>query len=152
MKKYSDIKVFFLLYSLKIVYVWGVGRLVLWMNPQAFSSVLKDENIFLVLLTVVFVSPLVETMFFQVIIGELLKRFKIRQLGIIGLSGLFFALAHSSTLYHMFMSLFPGMLYMYYYLFNKQKGKGWLFASLLVFLLHSLYNLTLFIVDFMSNM
>lgn len=150
MKKYSDIKIFFILYTLKIVYVWGVGRYILWIDPNAFSSVLKEENLFLVLLTLTFVSPLFETIAFQTLIGELLDHFKVSTIWIIVLSGLSFTMVHSSTPYYM-VFLFSGMLYMYYYLLNKQKGKGWIISSLRVFLLHSLYNLTIFTLDFLSK-
>lgn len=90
---------------------------------------------------------MLETLIFQVSVVELSKRLKIGNVLIIVISSLFFAIAHHDTILYMLMTIFPGIIYAYYYLYNRVRGESWTIAALYVFLLHSLYNLTIFVLD-----
>lgn len=90
----------------------------------------------------VLIGPFFETLIFQFIIIELIKKVSKKDLIIILSSSILFALSHYFNIYYVLMTLTIGSVMAWYYLLLSKTNKWTAFFS--VFLLHSLNNLFVF--------
>ena len=120
-----------------------LGVITTFLPDPDISSSLVADNIFLNLLVTVFVVPLIETLIFQSLIIEIIckviKRPRKNICIAVIASSLAFALNHTYSLSYFFITLFAGMILALAYYFGRYRKES---AIILVFLIHSIYNLT----------
>lgn len=105
----------------------------------------KDESIFKgnsVDLSVLFyVMPLIETIFFQfIILWVFYNIFENHKMGLI-LSSIGFGMFHFFNVYYVIEASFSGFILAYFFI-KYLKISNWFIASLITFLVHLLYNLS----------
>ncbi len=114
-------------------------------NDYVVNSTVENDGLELVgtlsekIWLALFIAPIIETLIFSLLSNELfLKLFKNKIIAIV-LSSVFFGLTHSYSLAYVFFSFLAGFLLNNYYFIVREK-KGYLLATLLVFLLHFNHN------------
>ena len=106
------------------------------------NNIHKFQNLNEEFILVVLVSPLIETIIFQLIIIEILYD-KCRKVLICVLSALIFASTHLYNLLYFIFAFIMGLAFAYLYILGKKKEKGIKF----VYLSHLIYNLIAFILN-----
>src|SRR5690606_37583117 len=92
----------------------------------------------------VIVGPLLETLIYQVLIIEALNYFKVNHFYVILISALLFSVSHNHHIVFLFSTFLPGIIYAVYYIKLRQIN-GWVYSAMFIFFLHSLYNLSVFL-------
>ena len=145
--KLSNTKLFFLCFFLIILLEIPVNYIIGYFDETALTGFQFDDtplNVFVSFLTLVLLTPFIETIIFQVIVIEFLIWLRAKPWITVMVSALLFALAHYYNVYYI-LAVFPsGFLFAYYYYILRIRKDVW-YALLLVTLLHALINLFVFI-------
>lgn len=147
LEKYSLLKSFLLLLLLflginliEFVIINYLLQIQLSFEHQNFS--------FLFFLKAVLLGPLLETFIYQFAIIEISRYFKASNFQSILISGLLFGISHminSDPMTHSVLGTIAGIFFGYVYIFYKKNPNA--NAFLMVFLLHSLFNFFVFIIN-----
>jgi len=120
-------------------------------NQDFINTSLEGLEIGEIFLIVVILGPLIETFLFQFVLIELIillfKSIKIRggQVIAVLVSSFLFAATHPYSFIYLFSALISGLMYGIFYLISKRK-KG-LNGFSVVFIVHSFYNLIVFLTN-----
>lgn len=115
--------------------------------PSIPKNINNVENIYVYFIKIVIFAPLIETILFQFIPVEFIKLWKIRNIYIVIFLGLVFGVLHffnNFLLREFFFTFYLGSLFTYIYLITTNKGR--LSALLSLTLIHSGYNLFVFLI------
>jgi len=120
-----------------------LGAITTFLPEPDMSGSFATENIVLDLLIAVIVVPLLETLLFQSLIIEIIckiiKRPRKNICIALIVSSLAFSLNHTYSLSYVIMTFFWGIIFALAYYLGRYRKES---AIILVFLIHSLYNLS----------
>ncbi len=120
-----------------------LGAITTFLPEPDMSGSIVTDSIFLDLLIAVIVAPLLETLLFQSLIIEIIckiiKRPRKNICIALLVSSLAFALNHTYSLSYFIISLCAGMILAVAYYLGRYRKEN---AIILVFLIHSIYNLS----------
>jgi uncharacterized protein len=109
------------------------------LNAGAFKFPTKTAEFFFV----VFLAPILETMIFQAFVIEMLKQ-KIAMKYCCLISAVLFALTHTYNVFYFLLAVAAGLSFAILYYIGSLNKKGFL----LVVTAHALYNLTVWVLQF----
>lgn len=118
-------------------------------NPTEFNG-FSDSNKFLEIFIAFIVAPIVETVIFFWIPYNLIEysgSYKYKKIIFICASSLFFALSHLYSINYFIETLYTGILMADYFYFHRKNKRA--FLNLVI--IHSLYNILVFILNFILN-
>lgn len=143
--------IFFIIFFIDLVYHLIVSWLVTLYDPKILETFEENTSLVEIFILSVVVGPLIETFLFQYLIIEILyalKKVKVQFILIIS------ALAFSSSNYYNFIYILvtftSGLIYASYYLYLKIGKKKYPFIY--IWVLHTLYNFTIFILVDILNL
>jgi len=120
-------------------------------NQDYINTSLEGMGTGVIFLIVVILGPLIETLLFQFLLIELVillfKSIKIRGGQFIGVlvSSFLFAAAHPYSFIYLLSAFLSGVIYGFFYIISKNR-KG-LNGFLVVYIVHSFYNLIVFLTN-----
>lgn len=107
------------------------------------------DSLFKKILYGVFIVPVFETLLFQTliisVICRIIKQAKYNFYPAILLSSMAFSLSHSYNLYYIIYTFIAGLILAFAYYIARYRKEN---ATLLVFMIHSIFNLTSFGLDY----
>lgn len=142
-RNFKKVPLFWILFIFHLVFGFISSEIVEVFAPSSFDVFDEKFSLGEIFFLSVFLAPLIETFLFQYLIIEVLLYYKINKSLVIVISGLLFVLFHNYNWVYVFFAIFPGLLYASYYIFLKMRKKTFPFHTIVG--LHSLYNLTLFL-------
>jgi len=120
-----------------------LGALTTFLPEPDLTGSVTTDSVVLDLLIAVIVAPLIETLLFQSLIIEItckiIKRPRKNICVAVMVSSLAFALNHTYSLSYFFITLGAGMILALAYYLGRYRKES---AIILVFLIHSFYNLS----------
>jgi len=120
-----------------------LGAITTFLPEPDMSGLFVTESIVLDLLIAVIVAPLIETLLFQSLIIEIvckiIKRPRRNIFVAVMISSLAFALNHTYSLSYFIFTFFVGVIFALAYYLGRYRKES---AIILVFLIHSIYNLS----------
>ncbi|MEH6306194.1 CPBP family intramembrane glutamic endopeptidase [Olivibacter sp. CPCC 100613] len=138
---------FFLIDS---IYVFSTSFVVSIFDESLLETPFDKLPPFKVFVTTVIMAPLLETLVFQVLVIEVLRRFSVSMKYAIFISGLVFGSVHQYNVAYMIAIFFSGLLYAYAYVIVRYRLS--IFRSALFLIsLHALGNLMTFFVNHLSK-
>lgn len=145
--KLSNTKLFFLCFFFILLSDFLIAQITGYFDEDALLGLEVDNSpfgLFRSFLTLVILTPFIETLIYQDIVIQLLLWLRIRPLIAITVSALFFAVSHYYNVYYMLAILPSGFLFAAYYYVLKMRKDSW-YALLIITLLHALLNLVAFL-------
>lgn len=145
------INILFLFVLLSVFFSICFSVLAEFLNPGATTRVdfYKDRIIdkFIVL---IFIAPFLETLLLNYLPFKVLNKFKCNNCLIIIISSLIFSLLHNYSCVYMIFAFFSGLIInSFFMIIYKQSDE--IISSFYTFLLHSLYNLIIFLLNDIFN-
>ena len=120
-----------------------LGAITIFLPEPDMTGSFVTDRVFLDLLIAVIVAPLIETLLFQSLIIEIIckiiKRPRKNICIAVTVSSLAFALNHTYSIVYFIITLGAGFILALAYYLGRYRKEG---AIILVFLIHSLYNLS----------
>lgn len=120
-----------------------LGAITTFLPEPDMTGSLTTDSVVLDLIIAVIVAPLIETLLFQSLIIEIIcriiKRPRKNICTAVMISSLAFALNHTYSLYYFIITLGAGMILALAYYLGRYRKEN---AIILVFLIHSFYNLS----------
>lgn len=140
----SDLFIWFIYLLVATLYIVSISLIINFQN-QTILDVFDDFSQTQLIVISLIVAPFFETLFFQLIIIEILRSYNLHRMLIVFLSAFLFALAHYYNLTYIVATFFIGLLLSYYYLSMRIYKEKYVFLR--VFLLHSCLNLFAFLTE-----
>ena len=145
-RKTNRVPLFFVIFIIDLVFHLIVSYIVTIYNPEILNVFDKKMSLTEIFVLSVIIGPLMETFLFQYLIIEILSFFnRIKVNTIIIISSLAFSLIHYYNFIYIIVTFLSGTIYASYYLYLKIEKKR--FQFLYIWVLHSLYNFSVFILD-----
>lgn len=142
--------IFFVVFTLDFVFHSIVSLFITLYDPTILESFEDGTSHVEIFLLSVLIGPIVETFLFQYLIIEILYALKkIKLEVIIFVSALAFSLIHTYNFIYIIVTFISGLIYASYYLYLKKFKRKFPFIQ--VWALHTLYNLTVFLLDDILN-
>lgn len=145
-RKTNRFPLFFVIFFIDLIFHLCVSWLVNLYDPGLLEIFQEEISLTEIFILSVIVGPLIETFLFQYIVIELLYSLKkIKTNFIVIISALVFSLIHNYNLIYIIVTFIAGLIYALYYVYLKKTKKKYPFMY--IWMLHTLYNLTVFILD-----
>lgn len=143
-RKINYIPLFFVIFFIDLIFHLALSLLVNLYDSRILETFEENTPLTEIFVLSVIIGPFIETLLFQYLIIELLYSFKkVKQNIIIIISAVAFSLIHNYNLTYIFVSFIAGLIYASYYLYLKNIKKKYPFIY--IWVLHALYNFTVFI-------
>ena len=150
-RKTDRFPLFFVVFFVDFVFHLAISYLITIYDSRILETFEKDTPLAEIFILSVIFGPLIETFIFQYLIIELFYYFKKHTPNIIIItSALIFSLVHNYNFIYIFVAFIAGLIYASYYLYLKATKKKYPFIY--IWMLHTLYNLTVFILDDILNL
>jgi hypothetical protein len=133
--------------SLELFVVVPYLLIVNYADIQTGGIDFKDKSVIVILFIAVIFGPLLETLIFQTLIIYLVKKIlpKFELIAIL-ISGILFGLGHFYSGAYVVYTTIIGFVLAFVYIFSLKKGFN---AFFVVFAIHALHNLTMFITNYL---
>lgn len=150
-RKTNRIPLFFVIFFIDLVFHLTVSWLVNLYDSRILETFQKNTHLAEIFILSVIIGPLIETFLFQYLIIELLYYFKkVKPNIIIIISALVFCSIHNYNFIYILVTFIAGLIYASYYIYLKEVKKKYPFIY--IWMLHTLYNFTVFILDDIFNL
>ena len=144
-RKINRVPLFFVIFFIDLVFHFIMSYLVTLYDSKILETFQENTPLLEIFILSVIIGPLIETFLFQYFTIELLYSFKkIKPDVIIIISALIFSLIHNYNTIYILVTFIAGLIYALYYVYLKETKKKYPFTY--IWMLHTLYNFTVFVV------
>ncbi|WP_313190617.1 type II CAAX prenyl endopeptidase Rce1 family protein [Sphingobacterium sp.] len=141
----QNLKYFFWFLILKLIIGAITSGIAYLIDPSSLQNPADDYGILFTTFLLLIFAPIIETLIYQFLVIEILRKIKIPPGLIISFSAILFGLSHHYHVFYIIATTISGIIYALYYLKLRPQGK--LNAILGVTGLHFLSNLVALLSD-----